>query len=102
MQRTKKAIEESHEILGVTRSTPKEEMKSKFKRLIMAHHPDHKEEADKERYEEASKIYIHAYKVVTDEEFMAKVEAYETGKIGKNQDCYCESEKKYKHCCGKT
>ena len=26
---------------------------------------------------------------------------FETGKTGRNQDCYCGSEKKYKQCCGK-
>jgi|GEM_PF-3666940 len=101
MRRTKAIIEECHEILEVTRGAPREEVKRKFKKIIMLHHPDHKEEHEKGKYEEASKVYIDAYKVVSDEEFMAKVDAYESGKIGKNQDCYCESEKKYKHCCGK-
>ena len=101
MNRTKQHIDECHEILGVTRQTPKDEVKRVFKKIIMQHHPDMKESHEKEKYEEASKIYIDAYKVVSDEEFMAKVDAFESGKIGRNQDCYCESEKKYKHCCGK-
>lgn len=102
MQRTKKHIAECYEILNVTRDTPKDEIKRSFKRIIMEHHPDRKEEHEKEGYEEASKIYIEAYKTVTDEEFMMKVTAFENGTLGKNQDCYCESERKYKHCCGRA
>jgi DnaJ-class molecular chaperone len=99
--KNKKYIAECYEILGVTPETPAEDVKRAFKRKIMAHHPDTKAEEEKAMHEEASKIYIDAYKTVTDEEFMAKVRGFENGTIGKNQDCYCGSEKKYKQCCGK-
>jgi DnaJ-class molecular chaperone len=99
--RTKQHIAECFEILGVTPQTPKEEIKKAFKKIIMQHHPDRKADEEKEGYEEASKIYIDAYKTITDEEFMQKVADFESGKTGKNQECYCGSEKKYKQCCGK-
>jgi DnaJ-class molecular chaperone len=99
--KTKKYIAECYEILGITRETPPEEIKRAFKKIIMHHHPDRKEDHEKEGYEEASKIYIEAYKTVTDTQFMARVAAFESGEIGKNQECYCGSEKKYKQCCGK-
>jgi preprotein translocase subunit Sec63 len=101
MNRTKQHIKECYEILDCTPDTPKEEIKRKFKKIIMAHHPDHREEHEKEGYEEASKIYIDAYKTITDEEFMTRVADFHSGKIGKNQECYCGSEKKHKLCCGK-
>ena len=101
MRRTKKHIKECYEILGVTPQTPKDEIKRAFKKIIMEHHPDRKEAHEKDGYEEASKIYIDAYKVITDEEFLAKVDDFHSGKIGKNQECYCESDKKFKQCCGK-
>jgi molecular chaperone DnaJ len=101
MLKTKQHIQECYEILGVTPQTPKDEVKRAFKKIIMKHHPDTKEEHEKAGHEEASKIYIDAYKIVTDEEFLTKVADFESGKTGKNQDCYCGSEKKYKHCCGK-
>ena len=99
--RTKQHIVECYEILGVTPETPKEEVKRAFKKIIMQHHPDTKGDHEKEGYEEASKIYIDAYKIITDEEFLQKVADFESGKIGRNQECYCGSEKKYKQCCGK-
>lgn len=99
MRRTRRFITESYEILGVTPATPKEEIKRAFKRIILEHHPDTKGEEDKEAYGEASRIYIEAYKAVTDEAFLARVKAFEDGTIGRNQDCYCGSEKKYKQCC---
>jgi DnaJ-class molecular chaperone len=99
--KTKQHIAECYEILGVTPDTPPEEIKRAFKKKIMLHHPDTKEEHEKKGHEEASKIYIDAYKTLTDEEFMAKVKGFENGILGKNQECYCGSEKKYKHCCGK-
>lgn len=99
MLKTKKHISECYEILGVTPETPPEEIKRAFKRVIKLHHPDTKEEHEKERYEEASKIYIESYKLITDEEFMGFVAAFESGEIGKNKECYCGSEKKYKLCC---
>lgn len=99
--RTKRHIQECYEILGVTPETSPEDVKRAFKKIIMVHHPDTKEDHEKEGYEEASKIYIDAYKIVTDKEFLQRVAEFESGKIGKNQDCYCGSEKKYKHCCGK-
>ncbi len=101
MKRTKNHIKECYEILNITPETPKDEIKKAFKKIIMEHHPDRKEDHEKEGYEEASKIYIDAYKVVTDEEFLQKVSDYESGKVGRNQECYCESDKKFKHCCGK-
>jgi molecular chaperone DnaJ len=101
MLKTKQHIQECYEILGVTPQTPKDEVKRAFKKIIMKHHPDTKEEHEKPGHEEASKIYIDAYKIITDEEFLTKVADFESGKTGKNQDCYCGSEKKYKHCCGK-
>jgi len=101
MLRTKQCIKECYEILGVTPQTPKEEIKRAFKKIIMVHHPDTKVDDEKEMYDEASKIYIEAYKIVTDDEFLAKVAGFESGAIGKNQDCYCGSEKKYKQCCGR-
>ena len=101
MNKTKQYIVECYEILDVTPETTPEDIKRAFKKKIMLHHPDTKEEHEKEGHEEASKIYIDAYKTVTDVEFMSKVRDFETGKLGKNQDCYCGSDKKYKHCCGK-
>jgi molecular chaperone DnaJ len=101
MLKTKRHIQECYEILGVTPETPKEEIKRAFKRIILKHHPDTKEAHEKEGHEEASKIYIDAYKIITDEAFLTKVADFESGKTGKNQDCYCGSEKKYKQCCGK-
>jgi molecular chaperone DnaJ len=99
--RTKKHIRECYEILGVTKETPKDEVKRAFKKIIMQHHPDTKEDHEKEGYGEASKIYIDAYKIVTDDAFLTRVEAFESGAIGQNQDCYCGSETKYKQCCKK-
>jgi DnaJ-class molecular chaperone len=100
MDKTKRYIAECYEIMGVTPETPKEEIKRKFKSIIMAHHPDQKEHHEKEKYGEASKIYIEAYKTITDDAFLERVKDFESGKIGKNQECYCGSEKKYKQCCG--
>lgn len=99
--RTKKYVAECYEILGVTPETPKEDVKRAFKKLIMAHHPDRKEDHEKDNYEEASKVFIEAYKTITDEEFMETVAGFENGTTGKNQECYCGSEEKYKKCCGK-
>jgi molecular chaperone DnaJ len=99
---TKEFIAQSYEILGVTPETPKEEIKRAFKRIIMRHHPDTQGTENQEGYEEASKIYIESYKVITDDAFLARVKGFEDGTIGKNQECYCESEKKYKQCCGKA
>jgi DnaJ-class molecular chaperone len=101
MKRTRTFLTEAYEVLGVTPETPKEEVKRAFKKIIMVHHPDTQGEENKAGYEEASKIYIEAYKAITDEEFLAKVKGFEDGTIGRNQDCYCGSEKKYKQCCGK-
>ena len=101
MRRTRKHIAECHEVLGVTPETPREEVKRAFKRIIMKHHPDLKIDDEKVVAEEVSKLYIEAYKVITDDEFLAKVAAFESGATGKNQPCYCESDKKYKHCCGR-
>lgn len=98
--RTKKYVQECYDIFGVTPDTPAEEIKRAFKRTIMKHHPDTKADDEKAMYEEASKIYIDAYKCITDTEFMAKKKGFEEGTIGKNQECYCGSEKKYKQCCG--
>jgi len=102
MRRTRQFITEAYEILGVTPATPKDEIKRAFKRIILEHHPDTKEDHEKEGYGEASRIYIEAYKAITDEEFLARVKAFEDGSIGRNQDCYCGSEKKYKQCCAKA
>ncbi len=101
MRKTKRYIAECYEILGATPETPVEEIKRAFKKIIMRHHPDTREAHERGAYEEASKIYIDAYKTVTDEEFMAKVRGLESGTLGKNQECYCGSERKYKQCCGK-
>jgi DnaJ-class molecular chaperone len=98
--RTKKHIAECYEILSVEPTTPTEEVKRAFKRIILEHHPDRRQEHEKERYEEAAKIYIDAYKTITDEAFLQTVADFESGRIGKNQDCYCGSEQKYKQCCG--
>jgi DnaJ-class molecular chaperone len=102
MLRTKRHIRECHEILGVEKDTPKDEIKKAFKRIIMLHHPDRKEEHEKAAYEEASKIYIEAYKTLTDDEFMQTVRDFESGKLGKNRECYCGSERKHKQCCEKA
>jgi DnaJ-class molecular chaperone len=101
MNRTKKHIQECYEVLGVTPETPKDDVKRAFKKIIMVHHPDTKDEHEKAAYGIASEIYIDAYKTITDEAFLARVADFQSGKIGKNQDCYCGSEKKYKQCCGK-
>lgn len=101
MLRTRQYIKECYEIFGVTPQTPRDEVKKRCKSIIMQHHPDRKEAQEKDAYEEASKIYIEAYKTITDDEFLARVADFESGKIGKNQNCYCGSERKYKQCCGR-